>query len=285
MKKTIFILSLLLFASLSSRALQSATLTNDDSASHKINSLEHPLSKQKIENALPPLQQTYQPEQTLENLTESPESQPVVIKMYNHTYRVAIDGGWGYYGGDILDVNLVSPYSYQKKLEHGYAFRISAQRFWKINIGWGVTYSLFRTSHSSNDMNTLDGLHHSVKDDISIHFGGATLNLRIPSCKNKNAFLAEIGLGYLGYFNNGFLTDRDVKIRANTLGTIFAIGYDVGLSEHMACGIQASLVAGSTGKIKYISDEARETKEFDDEDKPLIAHLNITVGLRFQMKK
>lgn len=208
----------------------------------------------------------------------------VVTTLRNRT-RIALDGGWAYNIGTIYEVNPPALSSYLDKLQSGYNFRVSAQRFWGGALGVGVTYALFHASHTAPNASLVDPergyVKDYLKDNIYMHFAGATCNCWLSSGRNKkNAFIVEVGLGYMGYRNKGMLMTRKIDVINNTYGWIFATGYDFGISKRLALGVQFSLIGAPVEKIKYSSDVV-ETKDLKD-DKGSLGYLNLSLGLRFR---
>ncbi|MDR3218093.1 MAG: hypothetical protein LBU22_03795 [Dysgonamonadaceae bacterium] len=91
----------------------------------------------------------------------------------------------------------------------------------------------------------------------------------------------DLGLGYMGYHNQSVLVSDQLTFKGGTVGLCWSIGYDIGLSQDWALGFQLSLMTGVLSQYKLSNGTYTETIKFEKEQYENLAHINLSIGLRF----
>lgn len=290
MKKFIFILSLLPCLGLPLIAQDLIITTEGDTLNCKITKQKKDFvyfiykQKDKIHNTMLSSQKISQIERNYFTQSEVPHTVYTSNAERKNSYRITIDGGWAHRLGKLPEASSSETNDYLKKLKNGGNIGLSAQYFWNKSFGVGLEYSLFKTSYSSDNMHIPNVGTGYIKDNIFIHFTGATFNICVPSKHNNNALFMAIGFGYLGYKDKGTIKTESLNITGSTVGALYSLGYDFGLSSKMSLGIKLSLIAGTLDKIKYSSGPYSKTMELEDDERESLSQLNISIGLRFRGK-
>ena len=83
-------------------------------------------------------------------------------------------------------------------------------------------------------------------------------------------------------FKHSTIPNYELKNESTTLGLGLELGYDIGISNNFALGLQLSLIMGSTTELK-IEDSLNnsETQKFDDDNPLSLSHVDFSIGLRF----
>ena len=203
--------------------------------------------------------------------------------IYPHL-RLAANGGWSKMTAKLSDDIPAQLKTYNKSLMTGYHFAADAEYYFMEQIGIGAEYCSF---HSRNDMNNVSFInrngtigHGTMSDDITIRFIAPVLSTRFLDIKKKNAFLFNLGIGYLGYTDNAELGDA-YEIKGNTLGLCWGIGYDFKISENGALGIQFSYLKGTLNEYKIADKTKTETVKLDDKNRINLNRIDLSVGFRF----
>ena len=95
---------------------------------------------------------------------------------------------------------------------------------------------------------------------------------------------ANFAAGYCGYYDNFNLIERG-KLKADTAGMCWDLGYDVRLSPDISFGIQFSYLYALLDKNDITVEHSLLTKEaiteYMGDDLRSCSHIDLTVGLRF----
>ena len=171
--------------------------------------------------------------------------------------RIALNGGWGYRPAKIGKNVPPELVSYMKELRNGYNLGLNVTYYFSEKIGTGIKFNYFG---SKNEITiprplplTMGLAGYYEQDDISIYFIGPTFGTRLLNQNRRNGFIFNVGLGYLGYYDKGIVNYQRLIIKNGTLGVAWDVGYDIGLSDDFALGIQLSFISGYLTSFK-ISD-------------------------------
>ncbi len=151
-------------------------------------------------------------------------------------------------------------------------------------IGAGLKFGLFKSSNSLSNIyrDNADGSrsYGSMSDDVSVFFIGPAFTTRIMAHDKRNAFLMNMALGYIGYSNDKVIIDK-YKMTGNTIGLVFDLGYDFGLSENLSLGVQVSMITGTLTKYDWTDGFTTESVELDNDEYESLSRIDLSVGLRF----
>ena len=123
-----------------------------------------------------------------------------------------------------------------------------------------------------------------MSDNISVTFVGPSFYTRLLNSDKKNALLLGLSFGYLGYKNNCVLIEP-FTISGSTAGFVCDIGYDIGVSQKMAIGINLSMVSGYLSRINLSDEYSSKTVNLDKDSYINLSRIDLSVGLRFYTGK
>lgn len=138
-------------------------------------------------------------------------------------------------------------------------------------------------SSSSVDMGTAS-YPVTLTENISIPFVGPMICSRSYSRDGKHCLTANFAAGYCGYYDNFNLIERG-KLKADTAGMCWDLGYDVSLLPNISFGIQLSYLYALLDKNDITVEHSLLTKEaiaeYMGDGLRSCSHIDLTVGLRF----
>ncbi|MBC9909970.1 outer membrane beta-barrel protein [Chitinophaga varians] len=202
-------------------------------------------------------------------------------------FRIAAHGGYSYRIGKVPSSFSGDTRDYMKKLKSG--FNVGADVQYYFNDEWGVGVKYLRFQASGNGVIYVDDpadgrTRTNVSDNIGISFYGATFCGRVYTKKDySQAFLIGAALGYMRYRDNGGVSAYPVTIRGGALGTGLDVGYDIRIARKLYAGAQFSYLAGTLGRITIEQPNMTVRRELKDDQKENLAHLSLSVGLRFHL--
>lgn len=196
--------------------------------------------------------------------------------------RIGVDFGGGYGLGKTdpdLDPELIS---HANRLRWGAVVGADVSWFFMKSLGAGIKGKLMYSS-SSVDMGTAS-YPVTLTENISIPFVGPMICSRSYSRDGKHCLTANFAAGYCGYYDNFNLIERG-KLKADTAGMCWDLGYDVRLSPDISFGIQLSYLYALLDKNDITVEHSLLTKEaiaeYMGDDLRSCSHIDLTVGLRF----
>jgi len=199
-------------------------------------------------------------------------------------FRAAIHGGLSYTLGRMPDNIPVDFEQYARDLRSGRNFGVDLSFYFTENYGIGIKYLNFNTRNELDNIfvQLQDGtrLYGKMSDNITIEFLGPFFSTRFLNANHRNAFIINAGIGYVGWVNRGVLISN-VIMNGNTLGSMWDIGYDIGLSDHLALGIQLSYMHGVLTHFELLDGAGLRTVELEREDFLSLSRLDLSIGLRF----
>lgn len=201
------------------------------------------------------------------------------------SWRFSVQSGYGYRVGRVdrsQDQVLVD---HAKKLKHGFMFGADATCYFMGTLGVGLKYSAL--SSSANESVTVtfeDGNVESgqMKDNIRISFIGPMASYRMMCRDGRDTFLMNLGLGYLGYRNDAVLIDPYV-IKGGSLGYLYELGYDLGITDKVSIGASFGYISGSLFSYEAYSEGAWRTVSLDSDSYESLTHLQLSIGVRINL--
>ena len=199
--------------------------------------------------------------------------------------RVAVHVGGAWRPAKVADADPVVK-DHLKKLKWGYTYGADAAYFFNDALGAGVRFSQMRASHGLDAIATdkTTGVKRAgrLEDNVSITFIGPVFAMRLMDRNQRNAFVFNIGIGYLGYRDTGYAIDP-AKITGGTVGFVTDIGYDIALSKQVALGATLSAVAGTLSEATYTENGVSRTQKLDKDNREGLGHITLSIGLRFNL--
>ncbi len=204
------------------------------------------------------------------NFYANPEVSKAEISNYTYTQQTYMPWRFGFsLGGGYRIASAVgsASSSYIDQLRLGFQFGADINYHFNNYWGLGAKFSTFIASASS----------YPNEDHTTTFYIGPVCNLRILSATKKNAFITEFSLGYLRYRDSGKYYSQEGLITANAFGVVLGIGYDIGLSKHVALGLNLSLLGGSFSDFYYNS----EKQTLPNNQRENLGRIDFTIGIRF----
>ncbi len=174
---------------------------------------------------------------------------------------------------------------YMKNLKSGYHLGADLNYFISEQYGIGLKYNYF------NSKNHLDNVYFEyddgsietgmIEDKIAINFFGTSFTSRVLSADKKSAFITTVALGYLSYKNEAIIVNENLIISGSAFGTVFDLGYDFGISDEMALGLQLSFTLGTLTKLEFDYGGYTETIELETGNYQSLTRVDLSIGLRF----
>lgn len=199
-------------------------------------------------------------------------------------FRVALSGGLSFMTGKISHDVPSDFREYVRELKSGNNFGGEASFFISETFGFGGRYNVLWSSHSLDKISVedMDGnvTYGRMSDDLKITFIGPSFSLRLLNYNKQNAFLFSLAIGYLDYVNDKVIIES-FQMTGNTVGFGLDLGYDIGLSDHLAIGIQASLITGALSEYTFNYGSSKQTFKLEQGGYENISRFDLSIGLRF----
>jgi len=239
--------------------------------------------KDEIRSTLLPLSQLKYHQYNYYHTPEVPADIVVGNELYPH-FRAALNGGLSYRVVKLSD-NIPSDFEqYMKDLKSGYHYGLDLSYYFSEQLGVGFKYCNYQSKNEINNVYVTlpDGStqYGKMSDDISINFIGPIFSTRLLDANKKNSFLLNLGFGYMGYTDKAVLIS-DFKIKGNTVGLCWDIGYDIGLSENFAIGFQLSYMIGTLTQYELSYGVKTETVILEKDNYESLSRVDLSIGLRF----
>lgn len=238
-----------------------------------------------IRYALIPKQQIKFMKKKFFNFSEIPFEKLILKDTSYQKIRIGVNSGFSYMTGKINKEQSNDIQNYYKDLKTGYNIGFDFTYFNSENIGFGLIYSLFRTSNQLNNFIIKDSVTGKIrtgelKDDITLHYIGPYLCTRINSFNKKTSFISNISLGYLSYQNNVTVIDN-FKLNGSTIGLLWDIGMDYSIKKNILLGIIFSYKFGTLSHIKYDDGIQIKSLNLDQNDILNISRIDFSIGLKW----
>ena len=199
--------------------------------------------------------------------------------------RIAVHAGGAWRPARVVDADPVVE-DHLRKLKWGYSYGADAAYYFNDALGAGIRFSQMRSSHGLDVMVTdkTTGVKRNgrLEDNVSITFIGPVFAMRLMDRNQRNAFVFNIGIGYLGYRDTGYLIDP-IKITGGTVGFVTDIGYDIAISKQVAFGATLSAVAGTLSEATYTENGISQTQKLDNDNREGLGHITLSLGLRINL--
>jgi len=215
--------------------------------------------------------------------SQAPESKPDFkpVVPYTSKWRIAASGGLSWRIARLSpDLNGYER-KYLKDLKSGKGFDASAAYYFNDLIGVGIKYNLF-LSYASVMAYSSTGLSGTLSDDMSIFFIGPKFCSRYASRTKMNTFIMDLAAGYMGYKDIGRFGSDMATLTGKTIGFAYDIGYDVGVSPHLAIGINLCYAIGILTSYDISAHGVTTHTTLDSQHYEGLNHFDIGFGLRLR---
>ncbi len=190
------------------------------------------------------------------NTTEQMEN-PVEYPVLDKQFRLAINGGFSYRLGKIIDE---IPREFARKMRPGYNF--GAEAIYFPNHAWGIG-----VKYAGRVFNAEMG---QVSDKLNLHYFAPMFASRLFDWQNRNAWVMGLSVGYLSFVEKITANYDTTKISKGGLGASYEIGYDIRISKRNFFGLKLSLTSG------FVSIDTPEGKQKEN-----ASSIDLSAGLRF----
>jgi hypothetical protein len=238
--------------------------------------------KEEIRSTLLPLDQVKFHQYNFYQQSEVPAAKIIGNQIYPH-FRAAINGGCSYRLAKISPSIPPDFEQYMKDLKSGYQYGMDLSYYFTEQLGFGLKYNRHKSKNEINNIYVVqpDGTtkYGMMSDDISIDFIGPFFGTRLLNASKRNSFIVNFSIGYLGYTNEAVLF-TDFTIKSSTVGLCWDIGYDIGLSENFALGIQLSYMLGTLTQYDLSYGGTTEKIKLEKDSYENLSRIDLSIGLR-----
>ena len=189
-------------------------------------------------------------------------------------WRLAVNGGFSKQTGKISKDVSYAEREYIEDLMSGTNFSADVNYYFSESIGAGMKYLKF---NSNTDIQT--SAYSSEPVDLDIKFIGPCVSTRLLNATKKNALFLNMAIGYVGYNFDG----NAALIKGKTAALVYDLGYDIGISEKMAIGLQLSYLSGQLTRFEMIQGSNKQTVELEEGQYESLHRLDFSVGIRFNL--
>jgi hypothetical protein len=209
-------------------------------------------------------------------------------EIYHPVTRFSFGGGPSYWF-TTPDKSLPSfLQKYNNELNYGSNLDADVSYYFNHRFGIGLNYNSFNTSNVLENINrtlpngTIE--YGRLVDNISIQYFGPSFNQRVISLNKKHVIITRLSIGYL-LSNNNAIAFTPYTIKSSTLGVMESVGYDYAILPNMAIGVQINFILGNSSS--YDLTEFGQTRSLVLENTRRISftHLDLSVGLRYNLFK
>lgn len=170
-----------------------------------------------------------------------------------------------------------------KELKSGMHLGFEIHHFFKKNIGIGLMYKEFNSSHyDRNVMIPLledNSTFYGIENNINISFVGPSLIYQFFSPTEKSILYSTISLGSLNFTNDELIGDLNFKGSQDTLGMDFGLGYDVFIDKNIALELGVNLLIGGFNELDI--EVGGETESIDLPEREDLSRVELSLGLRW----
>ncbi|MGN7783062.1 hypothetical protein ACTJIJ_00990 [Niabella sp. 22666] len=178
--------------------------------------------------------------------------------------RLAVSGGYAYRLG-----KKPANDAYFRDISQGPVFNAGLIYFLNRNHGVGLDYSLFSTAASLSSSNILS--------NIKITYIGASYRFRQPVFNEKAAWISGIGVGYIGYRDQGWIERVEGTIKGGTVGTLLNTGIDFKIWNGLSAGVDINLYGGSLSSVTRNG----ATTQLEGDNRESLTRVEGVAGLRY----
>lgn len=191
-------------------------------------------------------------------------------------WRYGLQAGYSYRVAKVSD-QIPSQYrDYIRKLKSGYVIGGDIHYFTSEVLGFGLKYNF---NKAKNNLGT------DMKDDVTLHYIGASLLNRLILQNPKNSILFGVNLGYQSYRDKSVILSENLDMTGKNLGAGLELGFDHKISPACALNLGVALQAATLSKMTIDNGFMKETIELEKENLESLTRIEFTIGLKFLGKK
>ncbi len=222
------------------------------------------------------------------NYYYQPELSPDILRKHASfsRFKIALSGGWSYRLGKVSDMVPMDYQSYVKKLKMGYHYGGDITFYVSKQWGFGIKSTNFRAKNELLNVpyTSMDGtvVYGVMRDDISIYLIAPYVSSRVFDSYNRHSLMFNFGIGYVGYDNKAVLLS-DIRIKGSTLGLLWDVGYDIGLTKNIALGFQFSFIAATLTSCDITSGGYTQHVTLSKGTYENLSRIDVSVGVRVNL--
>lgn len=214
----------------------------------------------------------------------NPKDNVLKNKEFTYRFRITSDVGYGRFTAQTAPNTPDFLKDYYDDLKSGLHFALGLNYFTFKKWGFGLKYSLFKTSNQFENIILYypDGTYDQglLKDDITVNYVGGSLFYRFLAKNKVSGFFIEISVGKTFYQNNSVMV-YNYNIKGNRMSFGYGIGYDFKVTSYLAIGIGYDLNVAILDRLEVNNKTYYLGKP---EEKENISRGNLTCGLRFLLQ-
>lgn len=221
---------------------------------------------------------------SFEKKNEEPLEAPITTNQefnnLGNKFKIIVHGGYSYRIAKIDEDMSPLIKDYIKGIKSGFHIGADIIYFYSENRGVGLQYSLLKTSNRLSDITLTyeDGTsaYGNLEDNISLSYIGTSYTSQLFFGANNNVFSYGVGLGYLGFNNEGEDVGTMFKRQGATLGTNYTAGLEVPYTTNLSLSVKAGILFGLLNKstITYVDGSTSI-----DDRKENLNRIDISLGL------
>ena len=176
---------------------------------------------------------------------------------------------------------------YLSDLRSGYSIGGDYSYFLNRNLGVGISANFFKTDAIQENVPGTDGMGNPVVSQLSnqirVFYVGPSFALRFMNKTKKNAFIWSSSIGYINYQDTYFYVEETIT-KGSGLGTVSSFGYNFGINDNLAIGVQLGLIASHFKTIEIESINGTTEIDLPKDERPVgSARLDFSIGLRYNL--
>jgi len=198
---------------------------------------------------------------------------------------VSLQGGYSIRTAEVPSGFTPAVEDYLNSMRKGTHLSAELIYYFSDKHGFGFKYSRFRKGGSLDDARLPDGFGGTIisdlSDDVSISFAGPIYSARVLNASGRNFLLMNIGIGYMKYVDEGSFV-IPVKLNGDTFGLAYDLGYNIGITNRLSLGLQASLYVGVITEYYVTSDGETDYLKLEKEQYEGLGRLDLSARLSYR---
>lgn len=178
--------------------------------------------------------------------------------------RLAVSGGYAYRLGKKPNNS-----NYFRDISRGPVLTAGLTYFLNAKHGLGADYSLFSTAASMTNP--------SLISNIKITYIGASYRFRQPFFDSKAAWIAGVGVGYMGYRDHGWVNSIEGTIKGGSVGSLLTTGLDFNIVKGLSAGVDINLYGGALTSVTRNGS----TTQLEGDNRESLTRIEAAAGLRY----
>lgn len=204
------------------------------------------------------------------------------------TLRIAFQGGLAYQlEGMASDMGFVVQ-QHLENMRQGWTYGADVTYFFSERLGLAFQFhNLYVADKMPASVRENEHVTRGFLEDYgNIWFLGPVFTYRLLSKDRKNAFFARAGVGAIGHYNYGKRVKYDDSyfFRGVSVGSLYEVGYDFGIANHLSVGASLLLFSGSISEYDQITGVGYANLAGNENNQGnRLTHIGLSLGLRYNL--